>query len=479
MHHTARIGMTASFIFAASGVFAPGAVAQQAYEISEDGHGFAPVPHHVAVGTAIRGGDVPFAAVPNQIVELRRQIGGLEIADIDGDGNNDIVAVCYISNSFPPYEDWRDMIFFGNGSGIDTTPGWISDVETHTADVQIGDVDLDGFLDVVTIHGGLRSDTVRAYYSNGSGVATSPGFTVSIAGNAWGTDGTLADMDNDGDLDLVTTNQGVAPNPGRPMMMFENVFGDLTQSQVWESADESIQNGVAARDITGDGFPDLVVAKWVNYQSGIYYNTTGVPDVFQSVFVGTSGTDRGAALIDTLGDGLPEIVFGGNPTTLYDNAHGALLPIYSTDPPFAGPQDLLVFDVDGDGDEDLAEIMFSDGRAHVYINRGGALDEQPSWTFDASEVGTAMAFGDLNNDGRDDLVLGYSGNTCIRVFFAEPAACPADLTEPFGTLNFFDVAAFIGAFNVSDSAADLAEPFGVFNFFDVAAYIAAYNAGCP
>lgn len=57
--------------------------------------------------------------------------------------------------------------------------------------------------------------------------------------------------------------------------------------------------------------------------------------------------------------------------------------------------------------------------------------------------------------------------------------CPADLAEPFGTLNFFDVAAFLSAYNTQDSAADFAAPFGTFNFFDVAAFLAAYNAGCP
>lgn len=57
--------------------------------------------------------------------------------------------------------------------------------------------------------------------------------------------------------------------------------------------------------------------------------------------------------------------------------------------------------------------------------------------------------------------------------------CPADLAEPLGTLNFFDVAAFLSAYNSQDAAADFAAPFGTFNFFDVAAFLAAYNAGCP
>lgn len=58
-------------------------------------------------------------------------------------------------------------------------------------------------------------------------------------------------------------------------------------------------------------------------------------------------------------------------------------------------------------------------------------------------------------------------------------ACPADLAEPFGELNFFDLAVYLALFNSQDPAADLAEPAGVFNFFDLAAYLASYNAGCP
>lgn len=57
--------------------------------------------------------------------------------------------------------------------------------------------------------------------------------------------------------------------------------------------------------------------------------------------------------------------------------------------------------------------------------------------------------------------------------------CVADFAEPFGTLNFFDISAYISAYNAGDAVADFAAPFGTLNFFDISAYIAAYNAGCP
>ncbi len=456
------------------------ALAQDAYEVSADGHeqvALEPVrtdqPDH-----APRGLGVPYGSVPDQSVQLRRQIGGLQIADIDNDGNNDLVAVCYVSNSFPPYDNAQDMIFFGDGSGIDTTPGWLSDIDTHTGDVQVGDIDHNGFTDIVTIHGGVRHDSVRVYFGSAGGMPTAPGYVSNSARAVWGTSGVLADMDQDGDLDLVTTNQGVSPDPFRPMLMFDNTGSTLTTSSVWQSGDDSIQNGVAARDLTGDGFPDLAVAKWVNFDSGIYLNTTGIPDTDQSVFaIDDDDADKGAAITDLDGDGAFEIGFGGDPSTVFTYDGSDLNLIYTANPPFSGPQDFRFFDVDGDGDDDLAEIMFSDGRAHIYLNRGGVLDSTPTWTFDASEVGNALAFGDLNGDTRPDLALGYAGDTCIRVFFAPAPSCPADLTGD-GNLDFFDISAFLNAFSAQDPAADFTGD-GNFDFFDVSAFLNAFNAGCP
>ncbi|MEZ6165387.1 MAG: FG-GAP and VCBS repeat-containing protein [Phycisphaerales bacterium] len=445
------------------------------YEVSKDGHHFAVNLDEPPV--AQRGVGVPFNAMPDQSVVLRRQIGGLRIVDIDGDGNNDLVAVCYISNSFPPYDSARDMIFFGTGSGISTTPGWLSDEDTHTGDVQIGDLNNDGNPDIVAIHGNMRRDSVSAFYNSGSGVPTTPNYQSNTARTMWGTAGVLADMDQDGDLDLVTTNQGLSPDPYRPVLMFDNVGGTLTTTSVWQSADEAVQNGIDARDITGDGYPDLAVAKWVNFFSGIYYNTTGVPDSLPSLEVATDDTDRGALFCDLENDGISEIAFGGDPSRVYDIGAGVLTERYASNPPFTGPQEIGFFDIDNDGDDDFAEIHFSDGRAHLYLNRGGVLDTDPTWTYDASEVGTALAFGDLNGDGYGDLALGYSGDTCVRIFFAQAPACPADLTGD-GALDFFDVSAFLSAYNAQNPIADFNND-GMYNFFDVSAFLNAFNAGCP
>lgn len=74
---------------------------------------------------------------------------------------------------------------------------------------------------------------------------------------------------------------------------------------------------------------------------------------------------------------------------------------------------------------------------------------------------------------------GYGSAEVTFHWTSDAPTCPADLAEPFGVLDFFDVQTFLSAFSAGDPQADLAEPAGVFDFFDVQAFLNAYSAGCP
>ncbi len=68
----------------------------------------------------------------------------------------------------------------------------------------------------------------------------------------------------------------------------------------------------------------------------------------------------------------------------------------------------------------------------------------------------------------------------VTVLTCEDAPdCIADLAEPFGTLDFSDVVAFLSAFAAGEPAADLAAPMGTFDFSDVVAFLGAFGTGCP
>ncbi|MEZ6243110.1 MAG: GC-type dockerin domain-anchored protein [Phycisphaerales bacterium] len=91
---------------------------------------------------------------------------------------------------------------------------------------------------------------------------------------------------------------------------------------------------------------------------------------------------------------------------------------------------------------------------------------------------TADNLADL--DDYDTLVANWTDSHDVP---PEPEAvatpCAADLAQPFGTLDFSDVLAFLTAFAASAPEADLAEPIGTFDFSDVLAFLAAFGAGCP
>lgn len=55
--------------------------------------------------------------------------------------------------------------------------------------------------------------------------------------------------------------------------------------------------------------------------------------------------------------------------------------------------------------------------------------------------------------------------------------CPADMNND-GVLNFFDISAFLQAFNAGDLSADFSND-GVFNFFDISAFLVEFSQGCP
>lgn len=99
----------------------------------------------------------------------------------------------------------------------------------------------------------------------------------------------------------------------------------------------------------------------------------------------------------------------------------------------------------------------------------GSPSSQVRIRFNVSDVGD----GSIVEAGVDDIRL--EQRLCEDV----AAGCnAADLAEPFGTLNFFDVSAFLSAFNSADASADFNGD-GQFNFFDVSAFLSTYNAGCP
>jgi len=115
-------------------------------------------------------------------------------------------------------------------------------------------------------------------------------------------------------------------------------------------------------------------------------------------------------------------------------------------------------------------IEQSNNYANTLIANGYDADIYNAVGMTHSQIG-----GNLGNIGHpltilvDDFLadLGSNAGTC----------CQADFTGD-GLLNFFDVSAFLNAFNSANPSADFTND-DLFNFFDVSAFLADFAAGCP
>jgi hypothetical protein len=404
-----------------------------AVEVSDDGRETVVVRPSPTDGLVTKRGDeVPYGTAPDWQNALRRQVGALRVADLDGDGWNDVVVGCYISSSYPPYTDWENLIYFNTGGGaLESDPSWVSADEVSTGDIQVALIDGDEYLDIFAANGGGTSYPSRIYYGGPGGPDPVPDWTSQEPGGAWNNHALCLDVDHDGDTDVITANQGASPtDPYRPMFMFVNHDGALEQVPSWQSAEISIQGFLAAADLDGDGWEEVAVSKWANFASGIHDNVGGLLATVPLWTTGDTDTDKGVAWADVDGNGWPDLALGHDPTQVWLNDGGSLAVGWESEATYFGHQDIAFCDVDRDGDPDLAETHFSNGQVHIYLNRDGVLDGPPSWTYDSPTVGTAIAFGDINGDLWPDLVVGNSGEPCVKVFLATPDISAAPGASP-------------------------------------------------
>lgn len=192
--------------------------------------------------------------------------------------------------------------------------------------------------------------------------------------------------------------------------------------------------------------------------------------------------------IETTGDGTLELI--GTAITLREVDHSGHLSLRSGVDVTAEDFDIVTgathtLDIEFEPDTDAADGAI---RGHGTATLGGTLQVTlPDGYVPAA--GDAMTV--IGGEGTGEWAIDESFET-IDVPDVSPllmrvesnpdslrlvVTCGADLAAPFGTLDFFDVSAFVAAFSSQDPAVDF-DGNGMFNFFDVSAFLSQYSAGC-
>jgi len=259
-------------------------------------------------------------------------IGALAVGDLDGDGDADLAAA--------QPGDFRhgDLFWLEQRAGDDGR-----EFRTHRIDprsganaVEIADMNGDGALDVVACFG-AQFETVVAFLQRGRGYFEA--VTLFEAPNAdYGCrDIVVADLDGDGDLDVVLAAGEVGPSP--VVQPFHGVYLLENQGGLAFEVRMLVRLPGAARvevgDVDGDGDLDIVAAAWLPDMDGLEsVNQRASLVLLERTAAGTFeplALERGRfihsalALADVDGDGAAEIVV----------ASGAVLEVFDLP---AGPR---------------------------------------------------------------------------------------------------------------------------------------------
>ncbi len=396
-----------------------------------------------AAGTSLTPYTWQFSAKPdvgpgtfgqqNTIRELESQ-GAIYPADLDGDGDLDLVAAA--SDVFDDTVGF--LAWYENDGAGGFTQRIINSDHKGISSVHAADINGDGNIDVV---GASRAGAVTLawYAGDGSGgigpaqIVTTNQITIALS----------ADVDGDGDLDLIGGNT----TPVNPRIwLFENQgSGSFAAARVVAQNVTSSLRDLEAADLDGDGDLDLVssssfddkLAWYANDGSGTFGSQQIIADAAdgaQSVY--TADVD-GDGDVDVLVGALAVGASGGSGVWLYESdgaADPSFTPRRIANTP-AIPLSVYASDVDGDGDLDVLSTAGSSGVV-LYESDGAAAPGFSPRTV-SIQVASAVYPADVDGDGDLDLFSAFSSNEEIAWF--EQTAPTFALTDETPDNARFDV----------------------------------------
>lgn len=338
-------------------------------------------------------------------------------ADIDGDGNADVLSLNGTSNSFSV------LVNGATGSNINSNSfSAKTDIGTlaNPSAFAVADLNGDGKLDVAVVH--QLTSTLSVFINNSSftgpsthTIAFLPRLDFGIGGNSLAL--AIGDLDKDGQPDIVTANFS-----GNTISVLRNtsVSGTFALATKIDFATGASPNAVAIGDVDNDGKADIIVGNYAANNLSFFKNaaTAGsftLTSLTTMPVISLAGAPTAVFLADIDQDGNADLVVSNyHPTRnvisiLRNTLTGTGFAAASDYGTGSEPVAIGMGDIDGDGKPDIAAANYNGKTMSIFRNKSvsGTIDINTLVTkidFTTGNTPYSLGIGDIDGDGKPDLI---------------------------------------------------------------------------
>ncbi len=295
----------------------------------------------------------------------------IDAHDFDNDGDLDVVLMENLGCGGQVINK-RLFICENDGAGGLAV---VTIIENYVApyEMMFGDVNGDGALDIV-----VAANTIEVFLGNGD-LSFQPGV---VSGGLAAKNGTLADIDGDGDLDVILTIPAQSTTGNAIGVMRNDGSGGFAPIQLTNasrSPNLSVQTAVTTGDVDDDGDLDVLVGNYSTNSMSVFLND-GTGRFAPQFHVAAADSVRDIRYADITGDGRPDFLATATFTFAGESGGSGvvILPGLDAAPPatpgdingdgVVGPADLSALlaawgacpdcaaDLDNDGDVDASDL---------------------------------------------------------------------------------------------------------------------------